>query len=276
MYDGEINNLADFISTITEIRKNHGASVLNSEQCMIYRGVSNYGLLLEPGVLRMPKYSLIEEHSMLTQFSKCSANYIEKFDKKDDKVLLELAQHYGVPTRLLDFTNNPLVALFFCCIDDENDGSVYVLNKVLYKMYINNEENIGKSTNIVINEILDYIQKGDITEGNGVLNVLENSCNIYPYIYIPYFLDRRMEAQSSIFMIWGSREDSLDQMLKGREFGVGKSLENDLYIKLRIRQSYKKIILEQLDECGINEKSLFPGLDGIGKYVKRTNKKNRQ
>ena len=55
---------------------------------------------------------------------------IERGDLSDID-LLALSQHFGAPTRLLDWTSNPLVALYFSIfssesIDDTNDGIVYV------------------------------------------------------------------------------------------------------------------------------------------------------
>lgn len=45
---------------------------------------------------------------------------------KNDKEFLFLAQHYGLPTRLLDWTYNPLIALYFaCCSNFDKDGIVY-------------------------------------------------------------------------------------------------------------------------------------------------------
>lgn len=95
-----------------------------------FRGHSSVDYKLKPSIGRLFKDG--EEQSML-QFEK---NIFEDFKQKSqmftdtrprsDLEYLYLAQHYGLPTRLLDWTYNPLVALYFaCCSNPDNDGVVF-------------------------------------------------------------------------------------------------------------------------------------------------------
>ena len=95
-----------------------------------FRGHSSIEYKLIPSIGRMNKDG---EEKTLTQFEK---EIFEDFKRKysmftdvkpkNDKEFLFLAQHYGLPTRLLDWTYNPLIALYFaCCSKFDKNGVVF-------------------------------------------------------------------------------------------------------------------------------------------------------
>lgn len=91
-----------------------------------FRGQGNYQFKLIPALFRQGidfKF-FYDEAAMLKEFKRHFPN--ESTMHKPTFEWLSLMQHYGLPTRLLDWTSNLLVAIYFCAINDEkNDGSIY-------------------------------------------------------------------------------------------------------------------------------------------------------
>jgi len=221
----KINNLIDYLK------------ILEDHYCEMFRGHANSNWKLLPKIGRMFKllegYSDWEtfEESILEDFQKYAIQYI----KKDPKNIIEwlvIGQHYGLPTRLLDWTKNPLKALFFSIMELPSiDGCVWAYHPIFF---------VGK---------------------------LENLDNIFwlePYY--PDQINDRLIAQEGCFTLHPFPKKNVPLTpIENIKFHH-KSIQN--LIKIIIPKEKKNDIRFDLDKFGINCRSLFPDLDGLTKQIR--------
>ena len=223
----------------------------------IYRGMNLASDQLTTSLARLGNgFDKLERH-LLRNFRK----YAHTNDVTDNKDWnwLALAQHHGLPTRLLDWTYSPLIAAHFALNDIntfDRDGIIWAANYVKlneflperYKKVIKKEQ-----SNTFTAEMLD-----------GVCTKLENLEKTAddPFLLFlePPSLDNRIVNQYALFSLLSNPLTQLDDWLLGHE---------ELYFKIIIPQELKWEFRDKLDQSNITERVLMPGLDGLSLWLKR-------
>lgn len=296
----EIQTISDYLSAIQELDKSYmgawGAGGNPQTTTFLYRGISSIDYKLIPSIFRKShdidvtindyidnnKYTAFaSEKQILKEFIAAACAYLTMDPASNSYYRwAEYAQHYGVPTRYLDWTENPLVALYFACKDNKpdyhdkddlggKDAAVWMLHLQNYRRFANQTDNIIHGSD----------QKNRYTIAESINQVYDDECSFrYPIIYKPYYSDPRMSAQSSMFMVWGKEEKPFDDFfnenheLRSNESCSGcrsyySGQNEEIIFKFSIGKFCKQSLLRELESCGISEKTLFPGLDGIGRYI---------
>ncbi|MBO4236063.1 MAG: FRG domain-containing protein [Firmicutes bacterium] len=174
-----------------------------------------------------------------------------------------VGQHHGLPTRLLDWTHSPLVALHFseACDDfndfEKNDAVVWridvrALNKKLPEKY--QKKLNGNKTHMfsvkTLSEVVKTIQEYDKDMGNSAFVTVE-----------PPSIDERIVNQYAFFTLVPNGIKDLAAFLDGLN-----DVETKKYI---IDKSIRWQLREYLDQFNMSERTIYPGLDGIAKWLAR-------
>ncbi len=213
--------------------------VEGNKPIQFYRGVSksSYSLLSSLGRLKHIHSNsniLVFERDALYKFktqvmSYGSYSHISILD------LLLLAQHHGLPTRLMDWTTNPLVALFFSVrnLDKSEDGCVYIL----------------KSDRKALD---NYISDNIIGNNN-----YDNFCGEKrPFVLcIGNSITPRVNAQSGVFTVHYKPFKVIDESFIDKKIIILKENKINIY--------------SSLEKLGVHEHSLFPSLEGLATWVRR-------
>ncbi len=209
------------------------------EKVLLFRGQkeSNWDLL--PGLARpncfRPDIERYEQN-ILAEFKRRAIPYLPKtFNIGSNWEWLALAQHYKLPTRLLDWTENPLIALFFAFEfpkDNEADRSVWVFGAA--------ENEFADSNNIKVDPFsLEKTQ-----------------------VYVPNQMTQRITAQSG----WFTVHKYMQSRNKFLAFNKNATYKSRVF-KMIFSNVLREHILLRLDRLGINSFSVYTDLEGLSTYL---------
>lgn len=288
---GEIESFDEYLNTIhKELPRGNGAR-------LYFRGqgkLATQGFPLTPSVARYPhleKLSLAareyKEAEVLETFSNHLLTYVQHRPQTAWEELA-IAQHHGLPTRFMDWTTNPLVALYFATRQTEKDKDGAPVDSAVYVLISNPKRyadlkrgqaaqvkpvgdaatesattpeddaytDFGMDDATPITATADTTTPADSTELSADVGPLELptpfkiSENI---IYDPPHVSPRIRAQDGVLLACWQPMKPLD--------------EKD-YLEIVIKQAAHEDIRRRLDQYGVFDKQLFPDLDGIAKWLK--------
>lgn len=182
---------------------------------------------------------LWREKEILEDFKRESIPYLD-FIPHNDWQWLAIAQHNRLPTRLLDWTKNPLAALWFAvkdCPIEKQPGIVWIF-------YYNEQKAVFNTVD------LNSPFTADTTQ-----------------LYFPEHVFPFIQAQSGVFTV-----HPLEGQNPGRFPPLEQMNDSDLLLKkIKIAPDYFATIRYQLSRMGINPGSLFPGLGGLVEKIRYEN-----
>ena len=241
-----------------------------ASQSLWYRGCGSATHTLLPSLYRHTKPKTPEafadlEKQLMTRFRQRSIPYHNR-PLADDWDLLFFMQHYGVPTRLLDWTENPLIALHFSLMGArhrlsargapryEHDAAVWMLDPVQW-----NRESLKHQS----------YEGGVLTPDDDPLKAYRpvpkfSGMHNHPVALYGAHNSARIVAQQGAFTIFGRNTTPMESVVASQNF------PEDCLTKVVIRRGAIASMRKSLLNHGITESVVFPDLEGLAREIKRT------
>jgi hypothetical protein len=198
----------------------------------------------------------LEEH-ILRNFIRYSRPYLDHRPENDWEVLVT-AQHHGLPTRLLDWTYSPLVAAHFATLHSERP-----CDRVVWRLdWTRVHQFFGLPELALLIQDLEAIlgKEGPLTPWNlfsGGKKAKQFACMLEPPS-----LNARIVAQSATFTLCSDKQQPFDSFLESH--GLGSTLTRFI-----IPATETARFRDQLDLVDVDERRLFPDLDGVSAEMRR-------
>jgi hypothetical protein len=171
---------------------------------------------------------------------------------------LALAQHRGLPTRLLDWTYSPMVALHFATANLDRmdvDGSVWMVN------FVNANATLPPRVRQMLQREGSDLATVEMLSAFRSLAEFDRLARKPFVLFVePPSLDPRITNQFALFSLMPGADARLDRWL---------AQAPRLATRIVIPAALKWEIRDKLDQLNINERVLFPGLDGLTRWLTR-------
>lgn len=223
----------------------------------VFRGVDDDNYSFFPKLNRICAHDLELEAAIIRSFKKYG--YADIRDVNSFWQILAMGQHYGLPTRLLDWTYSPLVAAHFVTeniFKYDCDGSIFALDL----------EKTNRRLPSALAEELNQTGAHSFT-----IEMLERHAKNFaelkalsrePFFvfYEPAMQSERMINQYALFSMTSDVHYALNELIPA---------EDDALTEIVIPKAIKLEIRDKLDYINISERVIYPGLDGICSWITR-------
>ncbi|HOA22384.1 MAG TPA: FRG domain-containing protein [Aggregatilineales bacterium] len=222
-----------------------------------FRGTSNLRSGLRTSLARLGgDFASMEPH-LLRNFRKYAMH--DGVDQQTPWDWLALAKHHGLPTRLLDWTYSPYVALHFAT----NDVDVFNGDSIVWAVNYHEAQHYLPDT---LRRVLDA-EGADVFTADMLMQVATtldafDALADEPFVvfFEPPSLNPRIVNQYALFSFMSSATAHMDEWL---------ATHPELCRGIVIPAELKWEVRDKLDQANINERMLFPGLDGLSRWLKR-------
>ncbi|MGJ3244388.1 MAG: FRG domain-containing protein [Opitutales bacterium] len=222
-----------------------------------YRGLSSADYRLETTLMRLGgQYWDLERH-LLRNFRKYAHRSV--VERETLWHWLSVAQHHGLPTRLLDWTYSPLVALHFATanIDRYNcDGAIWIVDYAKTHAFLPD-----RLRHALDDEGANIFTVGILSRTIQRLEELEEMAgDPFVIFFEPPSIDDNIVNQHAFFTVHSDSRKPLDAWLRKHP---------ELWRKIIVPRELKWECRDKLDQANITERVLFPGLDGLSHWLFR-------
>jgi hypothetical protein len=256
-----VESIADFLGRVSKVHQRW----LSGDRFWQpwFRGQGDITWTLQPRLYRINRETeqlLTEEEELRSQFQRRGLQLIagERLPQNEFEWYF-LMQHHGVHTRLLDWTDGALTALYFAVEPlagretQKHDAVVWMLDPAWLNSKTFKKRDEAEGVALPDWELSkEYLP--EIFEDLDLRRTL-------PIAIDPTHISRRVAVQRSRFVIFGNKKDGLME--------VARTTSNHRLIRLAVAYSAIRPIQKELETCGITRATVFPDLDGLSRELKR-------
>lgn len=264
----EISSITEFTAFVEEHSENR--------ELVWYRGCGKVSHELKPSLYRHPVISNISdlqklEKQIMARFKQRSVLYLDRQITYDAQIgdwdWMFFMQHARVPTRLLDWTENPFISLYFALDAAEyqrehgtpkysESACVWVLDPILWNKAVLQSQKADYNGEILL--------PGDSLLNGYAANIELTYMNDNPVAIFGTYNSLRIAAQRGVFTIFGKNLNPMENIY------IGSNFPQDCLVRLHIPADKIEGLLNSLMAIGFADSVVFPDLGGLAKEIKRT------
>ncbi len=268
--DSKVGAISTFLQRLEQVARTKGS-------VLYFRGHSKHSYRMEPSIFRNTGWIANEATMLKELILRCPNDFSGGLSTFQCLVKM---QHYSLPTRLLDVTSNPLVALYFACTThdkDDEDGEVIVVGFDVDEVKYYDSDTVSVLANVCrrprdfsvpsITDVTLFNQQDeiklllhDIRQDKPHFEPAIRPGDLGRVICVKPMLDNpRIIKQEGAFLLFG---------VDGNKSKATTLEARSVIEKITINRDKKKEISTQLEALGISRATMFPEIEQVANHIK--------